>query len=151
MLNLLEEAAAVPIDTDFESAATILDFNECPAALDIAGRADWTQIIALQAHVMITRLMAENRALQEQLYCNTCGAMPCANRAFCATCRRADRRSRHRQRPERRPTPQVVVEAVLHSVRERGTAALCEPENLARLSGCDAAAIAQIDQRMAKL
>jgi hypothetical protein len=50
-----------------------------------------------------------------------------------------------------RPTPQVTTEAVLYCVRERGLAALKEPANLERLSRCDEAARAQINERIAKL
>jgi hypothetical protein len=53
--------------------------------------------------------------------------------------------------PQARPTPQVTIEAILHCVRERGLAALKEPANLERLARCDAAAKAQIDQRIGKL
>jgi hypothetical protein len=53
--------------------------------------------------------------------------------------------------PQARPTPQVTVEAILHCVRERGLAALKEPANLERLARCDAAAKAQIDERIGKL
>ena len=50
-----------------------------------------------------------------------------------------------------RPTPQTTIEALMHSVRERGLAALKEPANLERLARCDKAALAQIDARIAKL
>jgi hypothetical protein len=52
--------------------------------------------------------------------------------------------------PRNRPTSQTTVEAILYCVRERGIAALKEPANLERLSRCDAAALAQIDARLAK-
>jgi hypothetical protein len=54
------------------------------------------------------------------------------------------------RQPER-PTPQTVVEAIMHSVRARGPEALDEPENQERLRRCDNAALAEIDRRMAKL
>jgi hypothetical protein len=50
--------------------------------------------------------------------------------------------------PFGRRTPQVTIEAILHCVRERGTAALKEPANIERLRRCDPAAIAQIDARL---
>ena len=53
--------------------------------------------------------------------------------------------------PRNRPTPRAVIEAVMYCVRERGLAALKEPANVERLSRCDAAARAQIDQRIDKL
>jgi hypothetical protein len=49
-----------------------------------------------------------------------------------------------------RPTPQTVVEAILHAARERGIAALQEPANIERLRRCDVPALAQIDARLAK-
>jgi hypothetical protein len=48
-------------------------------------------------------------------------------------------------------TPQTTIEAVLHSVRERGLEALTEPANIARLSGCDEMARAEINKRIARL
>jgi hypothetical protein len=49
------------------------------------------------------------------------------------------------------PTPNVVVEAVMHVVRERGLAALKEPATVERLERCDASARAEINQRIEKL
>jgi hypothetical protein len=49
------------------------------------------------------------------------------------------------------PMPKATIEAVLHSVRERGLAALKEPANVERFERCDAAAKAEIEQRIAKL
>jgi hypothetical protein len=54
--------------------------------------------------------------------------------------------------PRNRPTtPQMTVEAIMVCVRERGVAALQEPANQERLSGCDAAARQQINERIEKL
>jgi hypothetical protein len=53
--------------------------------------------------------------------------------------------------PRTRPTPQCVIEAILHCVRERGPAALKERANVERLRRCDTAALEQIDRRIAKL
>jgi hypothetical protein len=50
-----------------------------------------------------------------------------------------------------RPTPQVTIEAILSCVRERGIAALDEAKNIGRLHRCNLAAMAQINQRIAKL
>jgi hypothetical protein len=44
-----------------------------------------------------------------------------------------------------------VVEAVMLAVRERGLAALKEPATVERLERCDAAARAEINQRIEKL
>jgi hypothetical protein len=84
--------------------------------------------------------------------CDTCGTEPCTNPSFCRTCRRAD--SKHRRQAvviALRPTPQVTVEAVLFAVRERGVKALTEPDTLRRLGGCDEAARAEINRRVAAL
>jgi hypothetical protein len=53
--------------------------------------------------------------------------------------------------PRNHPTPKVTIEAVIHSIRERGLAALKEPANVERLSHCNAAAKAEIEQRIAIL
>ena len=53
--------------------------------------------------------------------------------------------------PRNRPTPKVVIDAVVLSVRERGIEALKEPANIERLSRCDKAAKLEIEQRIAKL
>ena len=53
--------------------------------------------------------------------------------------------------PSNRPTPAVVVEAVMLAVRERGLAALKEPATVERLQRCDAVARAEINQRIQML
>jgi hypothetical protein len=53
--------------------------------------------------------------------------------------------------PRNRPTPNVVVEAIMLTVRERGLVALKEPATVERLKRCDAAARAEINQRIEKL
>jgi hypothetical protein len=57
----------------------------------------------------------------------------------------------YREITKNRPTPQVTVEAAILAVRERGLAALKEPANVERVERCDAAAKAEIEQRIAKL
>jgi len=49
-----------------------------------------------------------------------------------------------------RPTPQATIEAVMHSVRERGLRALTEPTTIDRLSRCDADARARLDRWIEK-
>jgi hypothetical protein len=87
--------------------------------------------------------------------CDICGCTPCASRTFCKTCRAADRKlaaGRQSARADhQRPTPQVVIEAVMIAVRARGIGALKEPANLDRLRRCDAQARAQINERIEKL
>src|SRR5205823_9334247 len=58
-------------------------------------------------------------------------AMEIFDRA-CST--RADAESTKRLIPRERPTPQVTIEALLCTVRERGITALREPANIERLS-----------------
>jgi hypothetical protein len=50
-----------------------------------------------------------------------------------------------------RPTPQVIVEAIMFSLRERGLAALQHPDVTERLSRCDEPARRQINQRITRL
>jgi hypothetical protein len=50
-----------------------------------------------------------------------------------------------------RATPKSTIEAVLHSVRERGLAALKEQPNIKRLLHCDPAAKAEINRRIGRL
>jgi hypothetical protein len=52
--------------------------------------------------------------------------------------------------PSARQTPQSTIEAILHCIDERGTAALKEPANIERLRRCDPVALAQIDARLKK-
>jgi hypothetical protein len=52
---------------------------------------------------------------------------------------------------ERYGTPQTTIEAILYSVRERGLAALTEPENVERFARCDVAAQKQIRERIARM
>jgi hypothetical protein len=84
--------------------------------------------------------------------CDLCGSRPCTNPMFCEQCRIADRKANRRQPVDaHRPTPQTTIEAIMYCVRERGPTALQEPRNVARLKECDCAALAQIDERVAKL
>jgi DNA-binding transcriptional MerR regulator len=53
--------------------------------------------------------------------------------------------------PRNRPTPNVMVEAIMLAVRERGLVALKERATAERLECCDAAARAEINQRIEKL
>jgi hypothetical protein len=53
--------------------------------------------------------------------------------------------------PQRHPTPQSTIEAILFSVRERGLTALDEPANVERLGRCDAKARTEIKRRIEAL
>jgi hypothetical protein len=79
-------ATATPIDIDSDLEPRLIDFSECPTT-------GWPAEVALQAHIRITQLQRENRALRaERLpFCDTCGSRPCRNPSFCDACRRADR------------------------------------------------------------
>jgi len=55
----------------------------------------------------------------------------------------------HLNRP--RKTPQTTIQAVIHSVRERGVAALKEPANIERLLECDDDSRIEINERIAPL
>ena len=55
----------------------------------------------------------------------------------------------HLNRPPK--TPQTTIEAVIHSVRERGVTALKEPANIERLLDCDDDSRIEINQRIARL
>lgn len=100
---------------------------------------DWNAVMELRVSVA-------------PLTCGVCGAAPCANPSFCAACRLADQQQpRLAQREVHRPTPPTTVEAILYCVRARGQSALQEAANIERLGRCDAAALAQIDKRMAKI
>jgi len=113
----------------------------------------WQQLIELQVVIRTAHLERRIRELEAAaVECPTCGASPCPTPGFCHACREADQR-RVQDRPQivrSLPTPQVVVEAVWHCVRERGLNALQEPANRARLKGCDEGARAEINRRIAK-
>ena len=91
---------------------------------------------------------------------------------FEAACRRADakvKRDEHNERlrallcddvsfvsawtliQKRHATCQVTIEALWQSIKENGVEALTDPANQERLRRCDAAAIAEINRRIAKL
>jgi hypothetical protein len=90
---------------------------------------------------------------------------PCVSPTFCAACKDADRRRARGEAPKhidpalwhtpthptRRPTPQVTIEAILYSVRERGLGALKEPDNIERLSRCDEAAQKELKGRIQRM
>ncbi len=48
-------------------------------------------------------------------------------------------------------TATATIEAIMYAVRERGVAALREPANIKRLSGCDQEARDEINNRIARL
>lgn len=93
-------------------------------------------------------------AIVAPVECDTCGSTPCTESSFCAACRKADAEVRRSQGPRNapvQPTPQTVVEALWHVFRTDGLAALKRPENVERLSRCDAAAKKELKRRIATM
>jgi hypothetical protein len=86
-------------------------------------------------------------------HCPFCGCAPCASRTFCAECQRVDSRNRAKpaEKPARRATPRMTIEAIMIAVRQRGIGALREPANLERLSRCDRPAKDEINRRIENL
>jgi hypothetical protein len=98
--------------------------------------------------------------------CPVCGAVPCRNPSFCATCRAADARKTrgarlryindghdsHSAPPKHRPrpTPRSTVEAIKEAVRARGLGALYEPATESHLRACDLSALADIDRWLSR-
>jgi hypothetical protein len=72
--------------------------------------------------------------------CPTCGCEPCINPGFCVICRQADERKRRghvKSVGSRAVTPRApaaTVEALVHSLRERGVWALTETAVKLRLA-----------------
>jgi hypothetical protein len=84
--------------------------------------------------------------------CPTCGANPCANFDFCTACRAADTRKARRDPPE--PifsVSQATVEALMWSLRERGTKALEEPGTKRRLSELNNQQVIEVGNRLQRL
>jgi hypothetical protein len=133
---------------------------------------DWLAMIDL--HLAIIAPLAAAPHFSQA--CDACGAAPCINPSFCGQCRKADARLRAERRDrsaesipqglermsidvlwhalnyeQQRSAPQSTIEAIMYCVRERGLAALKEPNNQERLSRCDAAARQQINQRIERL
>src|SRR5262249_49403033 len=111
----------------FAPTPHLLDFEECPEALDNNGRVGWAQIIGLQAHVTLVQLRAEITKLRAAAApCATCGGLPCANPSFCAICREADGKVAARHHLERlRPllADDVSLERAWHELPPRVAAA----------------------------
>jgi hypothetical protein len=97
------------------------------------------------------------RGLSESCPLGLCERGRCADPGFCAGARAADaaadaERARRAALPARTAgTPQTTIEAIMHSVRSRGLAALKEPATLERLSRCDKRALDEINKSIAKL
>jgi hypothetical protein len=84
--------------------------------------------------------------------CRICGDPPWRHDdAWCvAVLDGIERRAKERPKPRPR-TPQATIESLMHSVRAGGIKALRDPDNVERLARCDAAAKAQINQRIERL
>jgi hypothetical protein len=111
----------------------IIDFSDRPPPLDDCGRSGWVEVLLLQAHVQIVA-QQRDMTFEEKV------------EALAAEQKRATP-----ARPVQRPTPQVVIEAIMLCVRERGVAALKDTVNKARLKTFDSAASAELRRRLAKL
>jgi hypothetical protein len=88
------------------------------------------------------------------LFCDICCCAPSFTAGFCNLCREDEARRQAlapAPKSEERPTPRTTIEAIMYCVRERGLTALEEPDNIERLSHCDAAATAQINNRIEAL
>jgi len=109
------------------------------------------------------------RRLATQYECRTCGRAPCSTPGFCRLCRQADRKA-----AKAKPDPKIerqgvsldrayavlnrdhgaaasMIEALMLGLRERGIAALKEPEvraRLAQLSNDQAVEVAERLQRL---
>jgi hypothetical protein len=68
----------------------------------------------------------------------------------CSRCDNAEFADRPAPKPKPRPTPQATIDAVKYCVRTRGSAALDEPANLARLRSFDRRALADLDAWLQK-
>jgi len=94
--------------------------------------------------------------------CPTCGGDPCANPSFCRACREADARKTDARKPhtsrwhvynrnQLRDAPQPTVEALMYSLRERGTKALDEAPTKRRLSELSEQQLHEICGRLQRL
>jgi hypothetical protein len=87
----------------------------------------------------------------------TCDADPCINPTFCRTCRKADdhkpRTSRWYvyDRTQLDGAPQPTVEALMYSLRERGTKALEETDTKLRLSDLSERQVVEVGNRLQRL
>jgi hypothetical protein len=133
-ITRLPGAGNSPVETpedinDLSPAPAVVDFDECPPALNTEGRADWAHVIALQAHIQVAQLKREIELLKT---CPVCGGNTCRTVMFCDTVIADEER-------------RANVKAILESVRERGPSALREPANIERLRRCGRADRARID------
>jgi transposase len=93
------------------------------------------------------------------LTCDVCGAAPCINPGFCSACRRADRRRAQASAQVvdldgvRRDhgVPQATIEALMHSLRERGLTALEEQATKRRLSELSEEQLIEVGNRLQRL
>jgi transposase len=86
--------------------------------------------------------------------CPTCGASPCIIPSFCAACRDADRRqlkAHFEGEKQRSGASQATVEALMWSLRERGTKALEEPGTKRRLSELNNQQVIEVGNRLQRL
>ena len=89
--------------------------------------------------------------------CPTCGLDLCINPSFCANCRAADTRKAHStrwyvyDRTQLDGAPQPTVEALMYSLRERGTKALEETPTKRRLGDLSEHQLHEVCGRLQRL
>jgi hypothetical protein len=95
--------------------------------------------------------------MEHVMTCDICGADPCINPTFCRACRNADdhkpRTSRWYvyDRTQLDGAPQPTVEALMYSLRERGTKALEEANTKRRLSDLGDQQVIEVGNRLQRL
>src|SRR5262249_54088673 len=94
--------------------------------------------------------------------CPTCGADPCVNPSFCAACWDADARKGRSdfpryiapylwRSPSERHRDDAPVEALMYSLRERGTKALEEADTKRRLGDLSDQQVIEVGNRLQRL
>jgi hypothetical protein len=123
--------------------------NNAPSATDAV------QQILSDAFAPYRFVAPEHSTDDGAVFCDIYFFAPCLTRGLCNICREDEARRQQAPSPapksEKQPTPQTTIEAIMYCVREFGLVALREPENLERLSRCDAAARAEINKRIEAL
>jgi hypothetical protein len=108
---------------------------------------DWSGVV--DAHFRVC-----GRLRGSMTACSMCGAAPCINPSFCKGCRDADACKasasiRHREHVS--GARRTTVEALMFSLRERGTGALSEPPVARRLLELNDQQVIEVGNRLQKL
>lgn len=86
--------------------------------------------------------------------CDICGRAPCTNPGFCSLCRQANVKTRSKPSSSRIEAPKAAVstvDALMFSLRSRGTAALTEPDTQRRLTDLSDDQLIEVGSRLQKL